>query len=144
MTALAVSCVSPKHSNKKMNSEHLTYFSFDHHNSMALSGEKYNVSITQDGKVHLVINEGLPDKKEFFLDDTTIFDDLQVIVKTYKMDQYETDYKPEIEVYDGDSWTLYYRYDTKRSVSSGGYMAWPDNYREMRQALSKYFQKWRE
>ena len=145
LAALAVSCVSPKHSKKEMNKEHLTYFSFDHHSSMlAQNGERYNVGIMQDGKVHLVINEGLPNEKEFYLDDTTIFDDLLVIVKTYEMDKYKADYRPEIEAYDGDSWTLYYMYDTKRSVSSGGYMEWPDNYRQMRQALSEYFQKWRE
>lgn len=144
LVAFAVSCVSPKHNNKEMNTERLTYFSFDHHNSMAQNGEKYNISTTNEGKIHIIIDEGLPGKKEFYLDDTSIFDDLLVFVKTYKMDKYEAVYKPEIEAYDGDSWSLYYRYDTKRSVSSGGYMAWPDNYREMRQALSKYFQKWRE
>ena len=29
-------------------------------------------------------------------------------------------------------------------VGLGGYMAWPDNYREARHALSEYFQKWRD
>ncbi len=142
LMAFAVSCISPKHNNKEMKSERLTYFSFEHRNSMAQSGKKFNVSTMQDGKVRLVIDEGFPDEKEFYLDDTTIFDDLLVIVKTYKMDEYKADYSPKIEVYDGDSWDLYYRYDTKRSVSSGGYMEWPDNYHEMRRALSKYFQKW--
>ena len=145
LMTLAVSCASPKHNNNEMNTERLTYFSFDHHNSMAMfNGEKYNVSSMKDGRIHVVIDEGFPEEKEFYLEDSTIFDELLSLVKTYKMDKYKENYQPRMEVFDGDSWSLYYKYDSKRSVSSGGYMAWPDNYREMRQTLSDYFQKWRE
>lgn len=145
MLALVVSCSSPKtETNNEMKTEHLIYFTFDHHNTMALYyGEKYNVSIAKDGRVHVVIDEGFPEEKEFYLDDNTIFDELLDIVKTYKMDKYKRDYQPRMQIFDGDSWSLSYSYDTKRSVSSGGYMAWPDNYREMRNALSEYFAKWR-
>lgn len=143
LTALAVSCVSPK-SNNNMETEHLTYFSFSHQNSMRIyNGEKYDVSITKDGRVHVVIDEGFPEEKEFYLNDTTIFDELLSIVKAYKMDKYKENYKNKFRIFDGDSWSLYYKYNTNRSVSSGGYMAWPGNYKEMRQALSEYFQKWR-
>ena len=144
LLALVVSCASPKHNNE-MKTEHLTYFSYDHHNSMAIFyGEKYDVSIMEDGRVHVVIDEGFPGEKEFYLDDSTIFDELLEIVKTFKMDKYKENYQPGMQVFDGDSWSLYYKYDSNRSVSSGGYMAWPDNYRDMRKALSDYFQKWRE
>ena len=146
LVAFAVSCVSQNHNtDNKMNKERLVYFSYDHHNSMAMfSGEKYNVSIMKDGRVHVVIDEGFPEEMEFYLNDSTIFDELLEIVKTYKMDKYKSDYKPDMDIFDGDSWSLYYKYDTKRSVSSGGYMAWPKNYHEMRRALSDYFKKWRE
>ena len=145
LLALAVSCVSPKHNNnEEMNTERLTYFSFDHHNSMSQFGERYNISTTKDGRVHVVIDEGGPKEKNFYLDDTTIFDELLAIVNAYEMDKYKEEYRPKIEVYDGDSWSLYYRYDSRRSVRSGGYMEWPDNYREMRKALVEYFQKWRD
>lgn len=128
-----------------MNTEHLTYFSFRHHNTMTqFCGEQYEVSTEKDGRIHIVIDEGYPKEKDFFIDDTTIFDELLAIVKQYKMDKYKSDYRPEMRVFDGDSWSLYYKYDTKRSVSSGGYMAWPDNYQEARQAISEYFQKWRD
>ncbi len=143
---LTVSCVSQQIENKKeMKTERLTYFSYDHHNSMAMfSGEKYNVSTMKDGRIHVVIDEGFPGEKEFYLEDSTIFDDLLAIVKLYKMDKYKNNYQPDMQIFDGDSWSLYYKYDTRRTVSSGGYMAWPDNYREMRHALSEYFKKWRE
>ena len=143
LMGLAMSCVSPQINNNDMNAEHLTYFSFDHHNSMSMSGEKYDVSYTKDGRIHVVIDEGFPEEKEFYLNDSVIFDELLTIVKTYKTDKYKERYKPWAHITDGDSWSLYYKYDTKRSVSSGGYMAWPSNYREMRSALSDYFQKWR-
>ena len=149
LIAMAVSCASQKPVKKneqnEMNNERLTYFSFDHHNSMArFHGEKYNVNTLKDGRIHVVIDESFPEEKEFYLNDSTIFDELLEIVKTYQTDKYKSDYMPEMEVTDGDSWSLYYKYDTKRSVSSGGYMAWPDNYRDMRHALSEYFKKWRE
>ena len=129
----------------KMNTERLTYFSFDHHNSMVLyAGEKYEVSTAGDGRVLVVIDEGFPGEKRFYLDDSVIFDELLTIVKAYKMDEYGAYYQPEIQVFDGDSWNLYYKYDSRRTVSSGGYMAWPDNYHDARHALSNYFKKWRE
>ena len=149
LMALAATCASPKHNdnnndNKAMKTENLTYFSYDHHNSMSQMGERYNVSIAGDGRVHVVIDEGFPGEKEFYLNDSTIFSELLDIVKTFKMDKYKEDYRPRMQITDGDSWSLSYRYDTKRYVSSGGYMAWPDNYREMRKALADYFQKWRD
>lgn len=129
-----------------MNSERLTFFSYNHHNTMnRFSGENYNVSTREDGRILVVIDEGFPEEKAFYLADSTpIFDEILAIVKSYKMDKYKESYQPKLEVLDGDSWSLYYKYDTKRNVSSGGYMAWPSNYREMRQALSDYFKKWRE
>ena len=146
LMALAVSCVSPKHNenNNQMGTERLTYFSIDQHNSMAMAGEKYEVSTMSDGRVHVVIDEGFPREKEFYLDDSTIFDELLAIVTTYKMDKYKSDYKPDMQVFDGDSWSMYYKYDSGRRVSSGGYMAWPDNFSEMWKALTGYFQKWRD
>lgn len=142
----AVSCMSQNpQNNNQMNNERLTYFSFDHHNSMAMfNGENYKVSTEKDGRIHVVIDESYPNEKEFYLTDSTIFDELLAIVKTYKMDKYRSNYKPSMQIFDGDSWDLYYKYNSGRSVSSGGYMEWPDNYGEARHALADYFQKWRD
>ena len=49
-----------------------------------------------------------------------------------------------MEIFDGDSWSLYFKYGSEKSKGSGGYMAWPDNYHAARQAISEYFQKWRD
>ena len=131
--------------NKNMKTERLTYFSFNHHNTMNIFyGEKYRVETMKDGRIHIVIDEGFPKEKDFFIDDTTVFDELKAVVDKYQMDKYRSDYQPNMRIFDGDSWSLYYKYDSGRSVSSGGYMAWPKNYSEARQAISAYFQKWRD
>ena len=142
---LLISCNAQNHDNKNMKTERLTYFSYDHHNTMAWhSGEKYNVSTEKDGKIHIVIDEGFPEEKDFYVDDTTIFDEIDAIVKEFKMDKWKNDYRPKMRIFDGDSWSLYSKYDSGRSISSGGYMDWPSNYREARHAISDYFQKWRD
>ena len=138
-----VSCIAQNP--KEMKKERLTYFSYDHHNTMAWhSGEKYNVSAEKDGRIHIVIDEGFPKEKDFYINDTTIFDELDSIIKAFKMHKWHDKYHPRMEIFDGDSWSLYYKYDSGKSQGSGGYMAWPDNYHEARQAISAYFQKWRD
>ena len=130
---------------KEMKKERLTYFSYDHHNTMTWhSGEKYNVSAEKDGRIHIVIDEGFPEEKDFYINDTTIFDELDSIIKAFKMHKWHDKYHPRMEIFDGDSWSLSYKYDSGKSQGSGGYMAWPDNYHEARKAISAYFQKWRD
>lgn len=130
---------------KEMKKERLTYFSFDHHNTMVWhSGEKYNVSTEKDGRIHIVIDEGYPEEKDFYINDTTIFDELDSIIKVFKMHKWDDRYQPKTRVFDGDSWSIYFRYGLGKSKGSGGYMAWPDNYHAARHAISEYFQKWRD
>lgn len=142
---VATSCVLPKNkSNDKMNTERLTHFSYEWHNAMAESGVSYDVTAMKDGRVHVVIDKGFSREKEFYLDDNALLGELLTIVKKYEMDKYESYYQPEMEVYDGTSWRLSYSYDSGRIVSSGGYMASPDNYREAVNEVSGCFRKWRE
>lgn len=48
------------------------------------------------------------------------------IVSEEKMYLYERDYKPEFDIYDGTSWTIYIRFlDSRKCVYSSGYEAWP-------------------
>lgn len=146
LLAITVSCASqtPKNNNN-MNKERLTYFHFNQHNTMMIfNGEDYKVSTLKDGRIQVIIDEAFPQEKEFYIEDSSIFDELKALVEEYGMDKYKNDYQPRMQVFDGDSWSLYYKYDSGRSQSSGGYMAWPDNYYEAHQALSQYFQKWRD
>lgn len=146
LLCMSVSCVSqPPKTNDGKDKDSLTYFSFDHHNSMVMyNGEKYDVRLQKDGRIHVLIDEGYPDEKEFYLHDSTILTELKAIIEAYGMDKYKEDYKPSMEVHDGDSWDLYYQYNSGRTVRSGGYMAWPKNYHEAREAINAYFKKWRE
>ena len=138
-----VSCIAQNP--KEMKEERLTYFSYDHHNTMVWhSGEKYDVSTEKDGRIHIVIDEGFPNEKDFYIDDTTIFVELDSIIKAFKIHKWQDKYQAKERIFDGDSWSIYYKYGSRRSKGSGGYMAWPDNYRAARQALSEYFQKWRD
>ena len=127
--ALMVSCSAQNNDNSKnMKTERLTYFSFNHHNTMRIyNGENYKVETMKDGRIHIVIDEGFPKEKDFFINETTVFVELKAIVDEFKMDKYKSDYQPWMRVFDGDSWSLYYKYDSGRSIHSGGYMAWPNN-----------------
>ena len=116
LLGLAVSCVSPQLNNNEMKKDHLTYFSFDHHNSMSMHGEKYDVSYTKDGRINVVIDEGSSGEKEFYLSDSVIFDELLAIMETYKTDKYKENYKPKGRITDGDSWSLYYKYVASAQV----------------------------
>ena len=143
LTCILGSCIAQN--TKEMEKERLTYFSFDHHNTMVWhSGEKYTVSTEKDGRIHIIIDEGFPEEKDFYIDDTTIFDELDSLIKAFKMHKWHDKYQPKMEIFDGDSWSLYFKYGSDKSKGSGGYMAWPDNYHAARQAISEYFQKWRD
>ena len=66
------------------------------------------------------------------------------IIKAFKIHKWHDRYQPKMEIFDGDSWSIYFKYGSDKSKGSGGYMAWPDNYHAARQAISEYFQKWRD
>jgi len=144
LLVLAVACVSKTTNHNDIKTERLVYFRFDLHNSMAQGVENYKVSTLDDGRVHVVIDEGSPDGKELYLGDSTILDELQEMVQSFKMDRYKEQYRRRTRIVDGDAWNLNYRYNTGRSVSSGGYMAWPKNFQAVREAMAAYFQKWRD
>lgn len=146
LLAFAVSCSSqPPKNNDNMKNDRLTYFHFGHHNTMVrFKGEDYKVATMKDGRIQIIIDESFPQEKEFYIEDATIFDELKAIVDEFKMHRYKKSYTPLMEITDGDSWSLYYKYESGESQSSGGYMAWPKNYREAHKAISDYFQKWRD
>lgn len=125
----------------------MTRFEYDRHNSMRIyNGMSYKVSLLDDGRVDILINEGFPDEKEIITDDKTVFDDLQAIVDEFGMLKYKDSYQPKMHITDGDSWHLYIKYGTgyKNSFSSSGYMAGPDNHRKAEKAIVEYFKKWVE
>lgn len=107
----------------------ITYFSLSSGGGMLrFGGFKYEVELTKEGRTHFVFNKEYPDEVEFTIDDCSVFDSLQQIVLKYKMYNYKGHYEPEMQVLDGESWSLYVKYASRQTISAGGYMAGPDGY----------------
>lgn len=127
--------------------EPMTLFEYNRHNSMRIyNGMSYKVSLLDDGRVNILINEGFPDEKEIVTDDKTVFEELQALVDKYGMLDYKNHYQPKMHITDGDSWHLTIKYGSgyKNVFSSSGYMAGPSNHREAEKAIVEYFNKWKE
>lgn len=123
----------------------LVYFSLHRGGGMArFGGYRYNIEATKDGKVHFLFNEGYPDEKEYYLEDHSVFDSLDLLIRKYKMEKYRSNYMPKFDVLDGESWSIYVKYASGASISSGGYMAGPDNWREAEKALIQCLQPWKD
>ena len=123
----------------------IVYFTLSKSGGMRpFGGYKYKVHETKDGQVHFLFNEEYPDEKEFYVDDHSVFDTLGAIVKKYRMDRYRSKYEPEARVFYGYSWNLYVKYASGKTISSGGYMAGPDNWGEAREELLKCLDYWKQ
>ena len=123
-------CGSPMHSPKPSENDTITYFSLSEGGGMSrFSGYSYSVEATKDGKVHFLFNEGYPDEKELTIDDHSVFDSLQTIVMRHKIYKYDSHYRPKVDVLDGTSWSIHVLYASGNSISTGGYMAGPADYR---------------
>ena len=121
----------------KMNTERLTYFNFDHHNSMVLyAGEKYEVSTAGDGRVLVVIDEGFPGEKRFYRNDQ--LDNLQRVANAaqLKIDIY--DYHTDDE--NATRCTYYVRYNTGDTIS--GYTCHTQFPGRKETAIFDFFSHW--
>lgn len=135
-------CQSPQNG---FEGDTITYFSLSEGGGMnRFGGFKYQIKETVEGKVHFLFNEGYPDEKEFVLDDHSVFDSLQQIVLKHKMYRYEGQYQPQFTILDGQSWSLYVKYASKKTISAGGYMAGPDGYRMAFDDIIQCLQPWKE
>lgn len=132
-------------SNNGFEGDTMTYFSLSEGGGMnRFGGFKYQIKEAKEGKVHFLFNEGYPDEKEFVLDDHSVFDSLQQIVLKHKMYRYKGNYEPPFRVLDGESWSLYVKYASKKTISAGGYMAGPDGYRTAFEEIIQCLQPWKE
>ena len=123
----------------------MTYFSLSQGGGMArFSGFAYQIEETKDGKVHFLFDEGYPNEKEFTIDDHSVFDSLQNIVLKHKMYYYTGHYQPEFDILDGQSWSLYVKYASRKTISAGGYMAGPDGYWVAFREIIRCLDRWKE
>lgn len=124
--------------------DRIVYFTLSKGGGMRrFSGYKYKVQETKDGQVHFLFNHEYPDEKEFYVDDHSVFDTLGAIVRKYRMDRYRSRYEPRMEILDGYSWNLYVKYASGKTISSGGYMAGPDNWSQAREELLNCLNSWK-
>lgn len=123
----------------------ITYFSLGEGGGMnRFSGFNYHIEKTKDGQVHFLFNEGFPDEKEFTIDDFSVFDSLQQIVKKHKMYKYKGNYRPVFDILDGKSWSLYVKYASGKTISANGYMDGPRGYRDAFEDIQNCLNHWKE
>ncbi len=132
-------------SEKPENNDTIVHFSLSEGGGMnRLQGFNYTVDQNADGTVSLCFNEGFPDERKMTIDDRAVFDGLQQVVMKYKMYRYRDHYRPMMDVTDGMSWDLYVRYASGKSISSGGYMAGPDDYRKAFAEIDSVLKPWKD
>ena len=135
-------CGENRHS---LENDTITSFSLREDGGMnRMSGFNYCVKETKDGRVNFLFNEGLPDEKEFTLDDHSVFDSLQQIVMKHKLYKYHGHYQPPFNVTDGQSWDLSVRYKSGESINANGYMDGPKGYRDAFQDIIQCLNHWKE
>lgn len=129
---------------KGFENDTITSFSLSEGGGMnRFSGFGYSVNETKDGRVHFLFDEGLPGEKEFTIDDHSVFDSLQQLVAKHKLYNYRNFYRPPFDVTDGMSWHLSVHYASGKSISSGGYMYGPNNYREAFHEIIQCLDHWK-
>lgn len=129
---------------KGFENDTITSFSLSEGGGMdRFSGFGYSVKETKDGKAHFLFDEGLPGEKEFTIDDHSVFDSLQQLVAKHKLYNYRDFYRPPFDITDGKSWHLSVDYASGKSISSGGYMHGPNNYREAFQEIIQCLDHWK-
>ena len=129
----------------ELKNDTITSFSLSEGGGMnRFSGFGYQVNETKDGRVHFLFDEGLPNEKEFTIDDHSVFDSLQQIIMKYKMYNYRDYYRPPFDITDGKSWHLSVHYASGKSISSGGYMHGPNGYRSAFEEIIACLDHWKE
>ena len=73
--------------------------------------------------------------------DDSFREKLEAILKQFEVGKWEGFQKSDKRVLDGDSFDLAVWFDDKTSIHASGYMKWPKNYREFRDAIDALFEK---
>ncbi len=94
------------------------------HGYHAYSNIGYSAELTDDGKTRVIVEVG-DDRDRVFMEDGSLMDSLEAIVREYRMNRYEGYYRPDMEILDGDSWSMEIDFTDGSSSSCGGYMAYP-------------------
>ena len=100
----------------------------------------YDLEKKDDGYYVQIKPYGVPDDEvqEVKLTNKQI-KEIEEILTKYKVSKWDGFKKSDMGVLDGDSFSFYLHTEDDVDVSASGYMRWPDNYREVRNALYNIF-----
>lgn len=117
-------------------SMHLSYSS----GWSAYAYTRYDLEKKDDGYYVQIKPYGIPDDEaqEVKLTDKQI-KEIETILTNYKVNKWNGFNKSDRYVMDGDSFSFYLHTEDGVDVSASGYMMWPKNYREVRNALYDIF-----
>ena len=94
------------------------------HGYYAHSNIGYSAERMENGRTRIVVEVG-NDRDRVFETDGSLMDTLEAYVREYRMYQYSGHYQPEMDILDGDSWSLDMQFADGESASCSGYMAYP-------------------
>lgn len=117
-------------------------FHFTYTNGYAANAFTYYDIRLKDGnyKAYIKLN-GVPAEEAVEIEMTKEqVQKVEEILNKYKVYKWNGFDKTDKDVLDGDSFSLNLSMENGKSIGASGYMAWPDNYREVKAELSTFFE----
>ena len=94
------------------------------HGYHAHSNIGYRAERLESGNTRVIVEVG-NDRDRVFEAEGAVMDSLEALVRKYRMHNFKGHYEPEMEIMDGDSWSMELVFTDGAVTSCGGYMAYP-------------------
>lgn len=142
LTTLIFNVLNVVDNNNIQNVENIKVFHFTYTNGYAANAFTYYDVRLKEGKYVAYIKlNGVPAEEaesvEMTKEQVKKLEDILNKYKVYKWNGFD---KTDKDVLDGDSFSLNLDMENGKSVVASGYMAWPDNYKEVKTELSTFFE----
>ena len=122
------------------NIQNIEYFSFSFSEGMAINDNAYyRIECEEERCMKIIkpVGEEKETKKGITRQE---IEKLEELLKKYQVASWNHFNKYDKNVLDGNSFSLSIRTSTGKTYSATGYMKWPKNYREVKQAIQDYFE----
>ena len=113
------------------------------HGYRGFTNRGYKAQRLSDGNLRITVELG-NDRDRVFEAEATVMDELEALVRKYRMDSYKERYMPKFDVKDGDNWEFSLDYSDGKHVYSHGYVALPGGGREAFEKVEEFFKPWRD
>ena len=132
-----------KFNRKKVDISSVKYFHFGYSTgNMMYANVSYDVRYEDDEYVATIKLDGVSDDDAVKVSLATgDVRELEDILKKYDVGKWNGFQKSDKNVLDGNSFSLSVSFVNGESISASGYMMYPSNYKEVRDALNSYFMK---